>query len=370
MTNPEIRAAMLAAFPPAPITLAMIQPADARWDRYEERDHLPLLQATSWLEIAPDALEKHAALLVYAGGELFRAVLPAYLLLLVESEYTTSLPFAVANQLARKESPFAQEIFEERVGPMTAQQRDVVRGVIATLAEQRLLVLRPRRSERVVSKDTAGVFDLEGPADRRARTRSFGAPCSDLATKRRKVRDAPRSQALAADEACFHFGGVEPAPVLWRVVDFEAAPQCATGLFAEHVDASFLGVRAQVVDDQMDSFRLRKRFRDSLERSRKVEVRSTSRRASQSLASLRLDDAKYIRRSAPDVLVVGLRRLAGCGRTSRSLRSSQYDRTLIETYDWVPSVVRPCVQPEHIFHPIHELVGDRRHDPHFFPATA
>ncbi|MEO8840998.1 MAG: hypothetical protein ABI704_05465 [Kofleriaceae bacterium] len=130
---------MIAAFPPAPITFATIQPADARWARYEERDDLALVEATSWLEIAPNVLEQHAALLVYAGGELFRAILPAYLLLLVEHEYATSLAFAVANQLARKDSPFAQEIFEERVGPMTSEQRDVVRGAIAILAEQRLL---------------------------------------------------------------------------------------------------------------------------------------------------------------------------------------------------------------------------------------
>lgn len=130
---------MIAAFPPAPITRATIQTADARWAGYEERDDLALVEATSWLEIAPNVLEHHAALLVHAGAELFRAILPAYLLLLAENEYTTSLPFFVATQLGRKESPVTQEIFEERVGPMTSQQRHVVRGVIAILAEQRFL---------------------------------------------------------------------------------------------------------------------------------------------------------------------------------------------------------------------------------------
>ena len=67
-------------------------------------------------------------MLVHAGGALFRAILPAYLLLLAENEYSTTLPFHVATQLTRKDSSVDREIFDERVGPMTAEQRDVVRS--------------------------------------------------------------------------------------------------------------------------------------------------------------------------------------------------------------------------------------------------
>lgn len=73
------------------------------------------------------------------GGALYRAILPAYLLVLVEHEYHTSLPFAVVSQLARKDSNVDREIFDERVGPMTAEQRAVVRRAIAILARQATL---------------------------------------------------------------------------------------------------------------------------------------------------------------------------------------------------------------------------------------
>jgi len=139
MTNLELRTALIAAFPPLPITRVTIHTADARWARYEERDALPLIEGKSWVDLTPEILERHAALLVYAGGALYRAILPAYLLRLVEHEYSTSLPFHVVSQLTPKDSNVDREIFEERVGPMTAKQRDVVRRAIAIVAEQALL---------------------------------------------------------------------------------------------------------------------------------------------------------------------------------------------------------------------------------------
>jgi hypothetical protein len=139
MMNPELHAALLAAFPPSPIARATIHTTDARWAGYEERDALPLIEGKSWVDLTPELLERHAALLVHTGGALYRAILPAYLLQLVEHEYSTSLPFHVMSQLTRKDSNVDREIFEERVGPMTAKQRDVVRRAIAIVAEQALL---------------------------------------------------------------------------------------------------------------------------------------------------------------------------------------------------------------------------------------
>lgn len=137
--NPELGAALVAGFPPTPITHATIYTADARWTGYEERDALPLIEGRSWVELTPEILEHHSALLVHAGGALYRAVLPAYLLRLVEHEYSTILPFHVLSQLTRKDSPVDRVIFEERVGPMTAEQREVVRRAIVIVAKQALL---------------------------------------------------------------------------------------------------------------------------------------------------------------------------------------------------------------------------------------
>jgi hypothetical protein len=139
MTNEELRAALIAAFPPAPITSATIHTADARWTGYDERDDLRLLEDRTWDELAPETLERHGALLVHAGCELFRAILPAFLRLLAENEYATILPFHVVSQLTRKDSTIDRKIFDERVGPLTAEQRDVVRRTLAILAEQPVL---------------------------------------------------------------------------------------------------------------------------------------------------------------------------------------------------------------------------------------
>jgi len=139
MTPTDLRAALIAVFPPAPITRETIHTADAGWARYEERDALALLEGKSWLELAPEILERHDALLVHTGGALYRAILPAYLQLLAEHEYSTILPFHVVSQLTRKDSNVDREVFDERVGPMTAEQRDVVRRAIAILAKQPLL---------------------------------------------------------------------------------------------------------------------------------------------------------------------------------------------------------------------------------------
>lgn len=139
MSDSDLRAALIAAFPPTPITRETIHTADARWAGYDERDDLALLEGKSWLELAPEILEHHAGLLVRAGGALYRAILPAYLLELVEHESYTSLPFAVVSQLTRKDSNVDREIFDERVGPMAAEQRDVVRRAIAILARQATL---------------------------------------------------------------------------------------------------------------------------------------------------------------------------------------------------------------------------------------
>lgn len=135
----ELRTALIAAFPPVPITRAMIDTPDARWSGYEERDDLARLEGKAWTELEPELLERHGTLLVHTGGALYRAILPAYLLLLAEHELHTALPFHVAGQVTRGDHRIEQEIFDERVGPMTAEQRAVVRRAIALLAKHALM---------------------------------------------------------------------------------------------------------------------------------------------------------------------------------------------------------------------------------------
>jgi hypothetical protein len=138
--DPELRAALLAAFPPTPISHETVHAADARWAGYDERDQLSLLEGESWNELTPDVLERHAGLLVHTGNALYRAILPAYLLLLAEGDYATILPFHVVSQLTCNQgSKLEGEIFEERVGSLSAEQRAVVRRALTAIAKQTLL---------------------------------------------------------------------------------------------------------------------------------------------------------------------------------------------------------------------------------------
>jgi hypothetical protein len=129
-----VRAALIAAFPPAPLTPELIHAPDARWVGYEEREALTEFEGRTWTELPQEVLERHGALLIHAGGEFFARVLPAYLVLLAEHEIHTALPFHVASQVSRNEHEIRQQIFDERVGPMTAEQRAAVRNAIAFLA--------------------------------------------------------------------------------------------------------------------------------------------------------------------------------------------------------------------------------------------
>lgn len=137
MTAEHSRAALTAAFPATPITHAMIHASDARWRDYDEREQLSQLEGVSWTELSPEVLERHAGLLVHAGDELYRVVLPAYLALLAESEHATMLPFLVIGQVTRDErSTFNSDMFETRVGPLSTKQRAAVRRALTEIAIQ------------------------------------------------------------------------------------------------------------------------------------------------------------------------------------------------------------------------------------------
>jgi hypothetical protein len=73
MTTQELRAALIAAFPPAPLTAELIHAPDASWTSYEEFAALAQLEGQLWTELAPEVHERHSALLVHAGSALYRA---------------------------------------------------------------------------------------------------------------------------------------------------------------------------------------------------------------------------------------------------------------------------------------------------------
>ena len=135
----DVGVGLAMAFPPIPISRDMID-AGAHWDGYQAREQLSLLEGKSWTELTPYILEHHAALLIHCGSPLFRTILPAYLKLLVEGDYATMLPFHVISQLtSNPASEFDRKIFDERVGPLSAEQRAVVHRALTMIAKQGVL---------------------------------------------------------------------------------------------------------------------------------------------------------------------------------------------------------------------------------------
>jgi uncharacterized protein DUF6714 len=126
----ELRASLLAAFPAAPLSKELL----AEPTNYEEHHELATLAGTTWRDITTAFLVRHASLLVYASPSQYRALLPAYLLYLVEHDAFNEVPFQVARQLTRKDDPTDQQIFDRRIAGLDAAQRAVVRRVIEHLA--------------------------------------------------------------------------------------------------------------------------------------------------------------------------------------------------------------------------------------------
>lgn len=60
------------------------------------------------------------------------------------------------------------------------------------------------------------------------------------------------ADALAGHQARLHLGGVQPAGMLRGVVHDELAPERVSGPGAEGFNDTALGVRAQVVEDEVD----------------------------------------------------------------------------------------------------------------------
>ena len=97
--------------------------------------------ATTNPRAAAKTLERHAGVLVHAGNELYRALLPAYLQLLAgDHHYATMLPFLLIGQITKDgTSAYQRELFETRVGPLSTEQRAVVRRALTVIAIQPVL---------------------------------------------------------------------------------------------------------------------------------------------------------------------------------------------------------------------------------------
>ena len=131
----KLEEALTTAFPPVTIDRATIDEPTANWDVYEDYADLATFEGKTWRELPAKLLYKHSALLLWAGDAFWRAILPSYLwYLLRERTLFNDLPWQVAGQLTRKDDPAARLKFDRRIAALSAEQRAVIRDVIALLA--------------------------------------------------------------------------------------------------------------------------------------------------------------------------------------------------------------------------------------------
>lgn len=131
----KLENALVAAFPPVTIDRAMIDEPTAHWEVYDAPSDLVAFDGKTWRELPTALLYKHSTLPAFAGDRLWRETLPGYLrYLLHERSLFNDLPFQVASQLTRKDDPESHPRFDRRAAPLTAEQRAVIRDVLALLA--------------------------------------------------------------------------------------------------------------------------------------------------------------------------------------------------------------------------------------------
>lgn len=131
----KLEDALTSAFPQVTINRAMIDEPTAIWDVYEDYADLAAFEGKTWRELTPELLYKHSALLLWAGDTCWRAVLPGYLwYLLHERTLFNDLPWQVAGELTRRDDPAARLKFDRRIAALSAEQRAVIRDVVAFLS--------------------------------------------------------------------------------------------------------------------------------------------------------------------------------------------------------------------------------------------
>lgn len=136
MDKDELRAALIETFPARPLVRELLQEPSSRWQNYDRGDAAVVqLEGRVWTALDRSFIEAFPELLIFAGNECFGAVLPAYLVYLLELDGYGEPLYAIANQLTRKDDdPVDQRIFDARVAAMSERQRAIVTKIVEHLA--------------------------------------------------------------------------------------------------------------------------------------------------------------------------------------------------------------------------------------------
>ena len=111
-------------------------------------------------------------------------------------------------------------------------------------------------------EDVASILARELPLDEGPLTIDLAVPRAGLGLQRGQIRDPALAQTLAGEESDFEFGLIEPAPVLGRVVNGEAAPEERAEFCAQVAGQRFAAVNIEIVDHQVDDSHRERPYRD------------------------------------------------------------------------------------------------------------
>jgi len=127
--------AVWAAFPARLLDEALFAEPNPGWRAYLDGAAFEAaVVGRSWPELDRRLLERHHDVLGHAGPALFVAVLPAYLVALIEtSEPYQALPLYLLGALTRRDEPRRRREFDQRVAGLADGQRALVARVLEAL---------------------------------------------------------------------------------------------------------------------------------------------------------------------------------------------------------------------------------------------
>ena len=89
----------------------------------------------TWQSLDKDFLEFHENALIYLGDTAFSALLPAYLLYLIDNDDYGGIQYCVAIVLTQKDDPLQLKTFKQRIKELTDLQQTVVKNILVYLAQ-------------------------------------------------------------------------------------------------------------------------------------------------------------------------------------------------------------------------------------------
>jgi len=136
MNKSELRAELINAFPPQVITKEIMKDRQGAWEEYDNTSHFESVVINgTWQTLDKDFLELHDNSLVYLGDTAFRALLPAYLLYLIDNDDYSGVQYSVAIVLTKKDNPLQLKTFKQRINELSEAQRTVVKDILGYLAQ-------------------------------------------------------------------------------------------------------------------------------------------------------------------------------------------------------------------------------------------